>query len=165
MTAQFSERLIYRRENLSLCENPLKHFLESSASTFEFVFTSTACWRGYIGTWAIENDRLYLVSLSGRARTSAGGDVKDVTLVDLFPGYPDGVYAHWFNGELRCPQGELLKYVHGGYASTYEKDLFLDVRRGVLVGERLVDNGSPKSNYYEGRSLNALTAHDEEGGL
>jgi hypothetical protein len=165
MTAQFSERLILRGETLALCENPLHHYLESSASTFKFMSTSTACWRGYIGTWAIENDRLYLVRLSGSARTSAGGDVKDVTLADLFPDYPDGVFAHWFNGELRCPQGELLKYVHGGYASTYERDLFLEVRRGVLVGERLVVNGTPKPNYYQGRSLDALTAHDEKGAL
>jgi len=35
----------------------------------------------------------------------------------------------------------LLNYVHGGFASTYEKDLFLQVRRGVVLQERVVVNG------------------------
>ena len=35
----------------------------------------------------------------------------------------------------------MLNYVHGGYASQYEQDLFIEVVRGVVVSERLVVNG------------------------
>ncbi|MFZ4711843.1 MAG: hypothetical protein ACOYMH_18585, partial [Zwartia sp.] len=62
-------------------------------------------------------------------------------LADVFPDYPNGVFAHWFTGELRCPQGERLRYVHRGFDSKYEKDLFITVRSGVVIGERLVVNG------------------------
>jgi hypothetical protein len=75
----------------------------------------------------------------------------------MFPGYPDGVFAHWYTGEMRCPQGELLKYVHGGYASSYEKDLFIDVRQGVVVGERVVENGQSESTVKKGYVLAGLT--------
>jgi hypothetical protein len=44
-------------------------------------------------------------------------------------------------GEYRCPMGKLLNYVHMGYASLHEKDLFLAFKQGELVSERVVENG------------------------
>lgn len=139
MTDQFSESLIYQSSEYNLCTEPLGPFLESSASTVKFHGSSTALWRGYIGTWAIENERLYLVKLSGRVEATDGK--REVGLEALFPDYPDGVFAHWFTGVLRCPAGALLRYVHGGFGSTYERDLFIPVQRGVVKGERWVVNG------------------------
>lgn len=139
MTAQFTENLQYKGEKHRLCSKPLGPFLASSASTLKFHATSSALWRGYIGTWCIENDRLYLAKLKGWVLTD--NVESEVGLEALFPDYPDGVFAHWFTGELRCPSGALLNYAHGGYLSTYEKDLFFRVQRGVVVEERVVVNG------------------------
>ena len=139
MTAQFTERLLLRGEKLSLCTEPLAPYLESGANQITFDAETSACWRGYKGTWAIESDRLYLVKLQGGSVTNAGWVER--SLADLFPEYPDGVFAHWYTGELRCSKGQLLNYVHGGYASQYEQDLFIEVVRGVVVSERLVVNG------------------------
>ena len=57
----------------------------------------------------------------------------------LFPDQKE-VFADWFTGEIRIPQGDLLEYVHGGYDSTYEKDLFLDFKEGYLVSYKYVYN-------------------------
>jgi len=141
MTAQCSENLIYQGKELTLCAEPLGPFLESAASTVKFDARCTSLWRGYVGTWTIENDRLYLVKLRGYVDDAVNCEVLEVGLEVLFPDYPDGVFAHWFTGELRCPSGALLNYVHGGYASTYEQDLFLRVQRGVVIEERAVVNG------------------------
>lgn len=139
MTAQFSERLIYQGKELMLCSEPLGPFLEFSASTLKFQYPHTALWRGYVGTWRIENDRLYLIKLDGWV--FADNVTREVGLDALFPDYPDGVFAHWFAGELRCPIGAMLRYVHGGYGSTYENDLFIRVKQGVVLSERVVVNG------------------------
>lgn len=164
MTAQFSETLLLRGEKLSLCTEPLAVYLETSNPRIKFDAEWTACWRGYEGTWAIESalegglegDRLYLVKLKGTSRTAAGWIQR--SLGDLFPDYPDGVFAHWFTGELRCTKGKLLKYVHGGYASRYEQDLFIDVVRGVVVGERVVINGVAEPDATEGYTVAATTS-------
>ena len=95
MTAQFTEILHLRGEKLSLCSQPLDGYLDSAANPIKFESTSTALWRGYVGSWTIENDRLYLTKLSGNTQTDEG--LKKVVLTDLFPGYPDGVFAHWNN--------------------------------------------------------------------
>ena len=65
-------------------------------------------------------------------------------LKDLFPTQvQDGrVFATWFSGELRVPEGELLQYVHMGYGSVYERERFIQVKSGVVVSERRVDNRS-----------------------
>ena len=37
------------------------------------------------------------------------------------------VFASWFTGLLRIPQGKLLKYVHGGFGSLQERDLIISI--------------------------------------
>ena len=73
-----------------------------------------------------------------------------VGLDALFAGYPDGVFAHWFTGELRCPAGALLHYEHAGYASRYERDLFIDVRQGLVLGQREVVNSTAAPDAAQG---------------
>jgi len=140
MTAQASELLIYGGKEIRLYSNPLSLYLRQTGISFES--PSTACWRGYIGTWEIiESDgieRLYLVALSAHRSYEEIAGVSDI-----FPGF-DRVFAHWFTGELRCPQGALLDYVHGGYASTYEYDLLMDFKQGVLVNKYARHNEKPK---------------------
>ena len=156
MTAQFSETLLLRGEKLSLCTEPLAPYLETGASRIRFDAETTACWRGYGGTWAIEGNRLYLVKLQGTSRTAAGWIRR--SLADLFPDFPDGVFAHWYSGELRCTKGKLLKYVHGGYASSYEQDLFIEIVRGEVVAERLVVNGVGAPDASSGYTVAASTS-------
>jgi hypothetical protein len=156
MTAQFSETLLLRGEKLSLCTEPLAPYLETGASRIKFDAETTACWRGYDGTWAIEGNRLYLVELQGTSRTAAGWVKR--SLGDLFPDFPDGVFAHWYTGELRCTKGNLLKYVHGGYASSYEQDLFIEIVRGEVVAERLVVNGVGAPDASSGYTVAASTS-------
>lgn len=155
MTAQAAEVLMHKGEHLSLCSEPLGEFLKTIHSPIKFYAPSTALWRGYIGTWAIEGGHLYLVKL--KAFVQNGEDVEDVGLSYLFPDYPDGVFAHWYSGELRCPMGEMLNYVHGGYASTYEQDLFIEVKNGVVLGERIVSNGTGTGQGEEGYKIAAMT--------
>jgi hypothetical protein len=140
MTAQVSERLIYGGKEIPLFTNPLSLYLKQTEITFQS--PHTANWRGYVGTWEIiETDgveRLYLVKLSAHKTYD---DL--LTLADVFPGF-DKVFAHWFSGELRCPQGDLLNYVHGGYASTYEYDLLMEFKQGVLVSKHARHNEVPE---------------------
>lgn len=144
MTAQASETLIYKGSELSLCETPLDDYLASSGRHIEFEAPNSALWRGYEGTWEVIDDRLYLVALKGWQLVN--NKWNEVTLHDVFPQFPEGLFAHWYSGELRCPRGKLLNYVHGGYMSTYEEDLFIEVQNGVVVGERLVVNGKAEDD-------------------
>ena len=128
MTAQFAETLILEGQATAMCSQPLGSYFEFGGIEPDFAETHTALWRGYIGTWEILGGRLYLIALNGTLQTG-----NPASLATIFPEYPERVFAHWYSGVLRIPQGELLEYVHAGYGSIYEKDLLIDVENGVVI--------------------------------
>jgi hypothetical protein len=134
MTAQFQEILLHKGEKLSLFSLPLSRYMQQQGQPIRFDLGHTACHRGYLGTWAVREDHLYLVEIKARIGS------RDVALQDIFPGHSAGVFAHWYSGTARCPQGKRVQYVHQGFQSVHEEDLFLTFRQGVLVGERRVRN-------------------------
>ena len=140
MTAQVAERLIIGGKESLLFTNPLSLYLKQAGITFKS--PHTANWRGYVGTWEIIEseglERLYLVMLSAHKSYE-----EVISLSDVFPGH-EKVFAHWFTGELRCPQGAQLEYMHMGYGSVYEYDLLMDIKQGVLVNKHARHNGVPK---------------------
>ena len=107
MTAQISEGLIYECQQLSMCTNPLGDYFAMGGDRPRFENNCTALWRGYVGTWEIVDGRLYLTELRGDLE--GGGEA---SLATIFPDYPDRVFAHWYSGTIRIPQGKLLNYVH-----------------------------------------------------
>jgi hypothetical protein len=89
------------------------------------VVFSTACWRGYIGSWELKGGRLYLVGLQGRCEMVGG----------------EPIPADWVSGWIRVPRGELLEYVHMGFESVYEEELQVRFEDGVEVERRVIVNG------------------------
>lgn len=135
MTAQSPERIVYMGKRLSMCTEPLEDYFSKGGIRPNLRRSSTALWRRYIGSWEIVDDRLYLTGLDGWLE-----DGTRVTAGMIFPGFPDKVFAQWYSGQLRIPEGELRKYVHMGYGSTYERDLLLEVRDGVVIETSLRHN-------------------------
>ncbi|NBQ92011.1 MAG: hypothetical protein EBT24_11920 [Betaproteobacteria bacterium] len=127
MTAQVSETLFLQGQKVRLCEAPLNDYFALTGVAPKFRAETTACWRGYVGSWEIKDSRLYLIGIGGSYE-----DGSPVTLESLFPGFAKRVFAHWYSGTLRVPQGELLKYRHMGWASTFECDLLIEVQDGLV---------------------------------
>lgn len=153
MTAQFAERLLYQGKEVAMCTNPLGDYFAMGGYTPRFESNCTALWRGYVGRWEIVDERLYLIELHGTLE-----DGTEASVATIFPDFPDRVFAHWYSGTIRIPQGMLLDYVHMGYGSTYERDLFLDIERGVVVATRLQHNGAADSDDVpEGYEIGAVT--------
>jgi hypothetical protein len=136
MTAQFSERLRYEGQDLSMFTNPLSQFFALGGASPGFESNCTALWRGYVGSWEIIDARLYLTAISGKLK-----DGGEASLASVFPDYPDRVFAHWFSGQIRIPRGERIKYVHQGYDSQFERDLLLNLEHGVVKNTHIRHNG------------------------
>ena len=155
MTAQFSELLMLEGKQQALCSYPLASYFALGGESVAFRPSSTALSRGYIGTWEILDQRLYLIRLQGWLQ-----DESPVSVETVFPGYPQRVFAHWFSGTLRLPQGQLLHYVHGGFGSCYEQDLLIDVTRGVVTAKRVRVNGfSDEASAREGYRIHGMTTY------
>lgn len=153
MTAQFPEALIFDHKEHAMCAEPLGVYLQLMGIAKLFRARHTACSRGYMGTWEILGRRLYLIGLKGNLKLGGSANLET-----LFPGFPDRVFAHWFSGTLRIPQGKLLEYVHGGYGSRYERDLFLVLEAGVLQSQRTKVNGKAQDpDATEGYAIGDIT--------
>ncbi|NLJ06758.1 MAG: hypothetical protein GX437_03705 [Sphingobacteriales bacterium] len=149
MTAQAGERLLYKGEETWMAAEPLNQYLKKR-DDIKFISPSTACWRGYFGKWEIYDNKLYLVGLKAYLE-----GYREVGLNYLFPGQ-NKVFADWFSGKIRIPQGELLDYVHMGYASLYERDLILVFENGLLINEFIVDNEEEYKNRIEKREKDKI---------
>jgi hypothetical protein len=127
MTAQITDVLHYENQKLSMCTLPLSVYFSLTTEP-EFEVECTALWRGYIATWEIKDNRLYLIDIHATFKNG-----ENVTLGTLFPSYPKRVFAHWYSGKIRAPKGGLIDYVHGGFASKYEQDLIFQIKKGEVI--------------------------------
>ena len=110
MTIQAADILSFNGKKTTIATEPLKPYLETR-SDVGFIYKTTALVRGYIGRWEIKNNKLFLVSLLGFIENN-----EQVDLNYLFPNQSE-VFANWYSGDIRIPEGELLKKINVGYAS------------------------------------------------
>ena len=153
MTAQIAERLLHDGREFALCSLPLEPYLESHTARPRFRVPSSALRRGYIGTWRIMKQRLYLVGIAGELQDGGAASLHSV-----FPHEHDTVFAFWFSGELRVPQGKMLEYVHRGFESRFERDLLFTCEAGVITGKKVQRNGKSDRPGPEGYQIGAATS-------
>lgn len=169
-TAQIPDIIIYKGDTLSLFDCPLEFYPDKEFLNPKGLFGSrgcffTACWRNYIATWEIVDDKLYLKQIrnacyptelksvsvsykSGVENDSIGCEYADLNT--LFPGkYKNGrVLADWVNGQMYSPRGKLMYYIHDGFQSIYENELEFSFKDGLLVNIREFDNSKTKKSKY-----------------
>jgi len=153
MTAQIGEALHYNGRTTAMCTEPLSDYFSLGGVRPDFARNCTALWRGYVGKWELRDDRLYLVGLSGTLNNGV-----EANLATIFSDYPNRVFAHWYSGTLRIPEGKRLDYVHMGYGSRYEKDLLVHIEKGVMTGTNVRCNGKAGDREGpEGYGVGAMT--------
>ena len=121
MTLQIKEKLTFNGKEYKLHTEPLKSYLyehpiKHPSRTHSFC---TACWRGYVGHWAIEDDKLYLVELDSFEIPHRNA------LDNLFPDQ-EKVFAEWFSGTIHTFLDEKYMYF----------EFKIDKGRLVEVGEK-----------------------------
>jgi hypothetical protein len=134
MTAQIYECLYYNGRKLKMAYLPLEMYLDQLEEKPDFFSPSTANLNGYIGTWEIKYNKLYLIEIEAHIRG------KGIVGIDYFFPNQKEVFASWFTGEVRIPEGKELLYVHMGYGSIYEEDIFLKFKNGILENTRIGNN-------------------------
>jgi hypothetical protein len=136
-TAQMPDYLIYEDKKYPLFSNPLEDYYQAGRQPRPpFQAWHTANYRGYVATWEIKDDTLYLKDI----RAKIGGRM--VGLDYLFPDNPGRLAATWFRGVLRIPLGEVLRRVHQGYATVYEQELKITIQDGKVVRKDIINNRS-----------------------
>lgn len=157
-TAQFPDKIIYQGQEEPLFINPLEQYFDQGhmkPNIFMDGVISSACWRGYIATWKIIKNNLYLKKIEKEYykekeyyyKEGYETELREIPLSELFPQAKDSVHAVWYSGTLRIPQGKRLRYVHMGYASVYEREIHIKISKGIVQKIEEIDNtNSPDLN-------------------
>ena len=149
MTAQVHEMIIIDGKKTSMAFCPPLPIDDPRIKKASQNVISSSCWRGYIGSWEIKSNQFFLTGLSGK--------------YELCENVP--VFAEWFSGTLVVPEGEMLEYVHGGFATVFEREQRINIENGVIVSSFTIDNrpafrDSDFGNSESGRNLSDLSIRD-----
>jgi hypothetical protein len=167
-TAQIPDILIYNGDTLSLFSCPLDNYPDLQLINPKSLFGGngcffSACWRNYVATWKIENNKLYLLQVRNACypvdskyvaasfqenNDTIGKEFAD--LKSLFPDkYEDGrVFADWVNIKMISPVGKMLFYIHDGFESIFEKEMEFTLVNGIIISKQEYDNSNTKISKY-----------------
>ena len=125
MTTQVKERIIIDGEKYPLL-NALS--LPEGDSIIQhkkgLIEKSTNCWRGYVGTWEIKADKLYLIEFNSG-------------MYDVLTNLP--ILADWITGIGKVATGE-VKASSDWDMESYETEMHLTFENGLVVKTENIKN-------------------------
>ena len=139
-TAQFPDKINYNGKEYNLNSSPLEVYFEKNPNKRpKSEVRSSALWRGYVATFEIIDNQLFLkdIEIQYRDTTSKGSNNSNwkSVLNEVFADQKN-IQVDWYTGLLVLPQGKVVNYVHMGYGSTYQHYTILELNKGVLTQEK-----------------------------
>ena len=129
MCAQIHEKIIIqgKEELMAFCPSLPPNILALVKSEN---IKATACWRGYIATWEIKDDNLYLLNVE---------DIfSKIIFFNALKNKP--ILANWVSGTIIVIKGEMLEFVHMGFGSIFQEEIHFEIENGVVKSLKTISN-------------------------
>lgn len=146
MSAELPDKIRVNGEWMDLYSNPLEQYWGATKKTRPAFYPHTDCKRGYVASWEIKENQLFLSDIVGSFEKRIfffAKKSKPFSLKWLFPVLAQKhklVKANWFSGKLRIPIEKMLFYEHNGYDSRFEKEKIITVEHGEICKEVIIDH-------------------------
>ena len=132
-TGQFKDELIVNGETAIIFDIPLeKYFSKKGQRTIDGIelrAPHTALYRGYIATWELENDSLFLIRVSADSIT-------EINVINEFGA--GKIFAEWVSDTIVSPRGEILVWqIHEPF---YECEKHYIIEKGKLIETKNKEN-------------------------
>ena len=144
-TAQFPDKLIYNGVIYNLTVNPMELYFNNNPDKRPRPnVISSALWRGYIATFEIIQNELWVVDIIINVSTFDYENRRftneyESVIQECLDGR-DRMKLDWFNGVLVLPQGKIVEYVHMGYDSIYENYILIAIGNGSYIRDFNLNN-------------------------
>ena len=156
-TPQQPDILIYQNKSYGLYSAPLESYYKDYVTRPAFKIKQdedwiSNNWRGYIATWEIKNDFLYLVKIDAWICTNEerlANKCRRAELKELFGEkyIDDRVLANWFSGELSISEGRRVDE-SSRYNPMREKETILTVEHGKVIKSTKVNHTVKKGSLF-----------------
>lgn len=130
-TEQIGDKLIINNDTCWIEATPLEDYLENKGSRIfgEILLEGhcSALWRGYVATWELKNDSLFLIRIQ---LDYCSEHPKDYDISKEFN--KERVFVNWINRTIRKPEGKFIQ--HGYYYDPiHEGEILYSFENGILV--------------------------------
>ena len=138
-TEQDGDKLIYKSDTIYIYNYPLDSLikifppLEKRILNYsDIICESSSCWRGYIGTWIIQNDSLYLSKLTNGCEDYT---FKLNRLFRMRKTEKGKIFADWFSGEIKEEHDYKKTQINGGeiYLNVPTKLFVVKIKDGKII--------------------------------
>jgi len=133
-TEQTRDRIIYNGKEFELLRNfPMENYFEKYPDKRPQGIISSNLWRGYVATFEVKNNQLYLKNIEIQTRDSVVESKMNWESIfnELFPNQ-EQVKVDWVTEWLVLPHGKRTKQRYG----SYEHYILLEMNNGSLVTEK-----------------------------
>lgn len=133
-TQQNSDKLIYKSNLIYIDYYPFedlvnyeasKNFMKYQEST---MCISSDCWRGYVATWVIENDSLFLTNMTDPCKNN----IKLELIFGKTRVKQGKVFAYWVTKSIKAPFGKFLRFDEKMWSSVFSKSFSCDITKGKV---------------------------------
>lgn len=142
MAAQLPDKILLSGECHHLYSNPLEYYWMLMDKKRPSFYPLPNCRRGYIATWEVKDNQLFLRDIDGNYEATTfffGKHAARYSLKILFPKSGGHLAkADWFSGKLRIPQGKMTLYDED-YGSRFEQEIIITVEKGDVVKMVTID--------------------------
>ncbi len=141
-TAQAPDKIWYEGKLYDMQTNPMEpYFAKNPDKKPKTEVWSSGLRRGYVATFEMSNGGLYLRDIEIMIPNPSQVFENRFKSV-LGEVVPDGqrLKIDWFNGLLVLPHGKPVSYVHGGYLSTFENYVLIEIVAGDFKKARTFNN-------------------------
>ena len=149
-TPQFPEYLTFDGKQYAINEWPLRSWLDQNPGKKKlFPSRSSACWRGSIGFWTIEDGRLFLDRLHDGGLTEASEYGNRISLSDVFGTQQERIPATWYSGVIRIGLKEKAEAADDtafaifpdAVSSESITDVYFTIENGLVAATHKVNHG------------------------
>lgn len=135
-TAQKPDKIIFEGKEYILHSNPMEQYFEQFPDKRpESEILSTGLWRGYVATFIVKEDEIYLkdieIQIDGEELNETYNSKWKSVIKELLTEQEE-LKIDWLTGILVIPDGKMINYVHMGYASGYSNYILLEVENGIV---------------------------------
>lgn len=139
-TAQMSDRIIYKGKEYILRNNPLEEYFEKYPEKQpRGGVVSSALWRGYVATFEVRNDMLYLKDIEVMYQDTTSKESYNYKWRSVLKEVvSDGkeLAIDWMTALLEMPYGEKVEDGHIYYIPQYQNIMLLEVQNGIVKREK-----------------------------
>lgn len=133
-TQQDKDKLIYKSDLIYIDYYPFedlvnyevfKNFMKYQEST---MCISSGCYRGYIATWVIENDSLFLTDMTD----PCDNNIKLELIFGKTRVKQGKVFAYWVTKSIKAPFGKFLDFNEKNWTSVLSKSFSCEITKGKV---------------------------------